>query len=181
MVRIAAAVGVLLALGAVITFAMFRAKDRKYTLTISRADGKLVATKSQADTPYRIHKRGKTVWSFRNETGVDIEVNFSEPNACHVEFDDFINGRPCESKPVFIGRGDKGKIGARVAVDWDDRTCYERPCRSDIGARVAKTGNFERVDPDLQIERDNIRVTWLLAILSALSFLWSYRRWRVAK
>lgn len=135
---------------------------RNYVLALSAdAQGTITATKVDGG-PYRVHPRGQSVWHFRNDSTRNLQVRFRETAACHFRFTPPA-AAGCASTPVGLpAGGGQPTITVHVA-DQNDTGCgANAPCPTDIDAVVADGTNWTKVDPDLQIDRDYLKLDLLI-------------------
>lgn len=167
MAKVFQAVGILLALG-VAAAHLAGGSNHSYDITFVMRNGVLAADKAQP-SPHLVAKKHSTTWTFTNRAGADVEFQVYEPEPCHFRFTPAGN-TDCASKLVRIAADQPQRIVAHV-VKSDDGKCTDKaPCAGIVNARLVTDSLVRRVDPDLQIERDNL-ADWqsvLLAVLAGL-------------
>jgi len=174
--RAAVVVGLLLA-SSVEARALGFMQYHHYTVTFVKAtDGSIRAEKEPGVLYFEIDYGFGTDWTFVNNTGIAIDVQFQESSAramCHLRF--IPTGSVfCESSVIQLAPGASDTLHAD-ALDlnaWDYCWSYD-PCPGEL--RVAPHGQvLTPVDPDLEIERDYLFAAVAAVAASLLSFLAAY-------
>jgi hypothetical protein len=167
--RLVQAVGVLIGIGAAVSFFFRGGNPHSYDITFKSEKG-LTAEKHQPE-PHLVNSNpGKpTTWTFTN--GADEAVTFEmyEKDGCHFTFTPAHAKENCRSQEITVGKGDTRQIKAHVH-DWDGKECSSsQPCPVIVNAKREKE-EFQKVDPKLQIEDGGLLTNylgWLLAVASA--------------
>jgi hypothetical protein len=183
MARIAAGLGVVFALVAGGLASRF-AEPHHYTVTFTLdKDGVIRADK---DPLFEIDYNYGTDWTFVNNTGVAIDVQFLEPPTrplCHLKFSP-ASSVSCESnvmpiEPTVPGNRATLSADALDLQPWEYCWSYTT-CPGEI--RAARHGEvLAPIDPDLQIERDYLLAQIVFGVLSLAMFAVAFAKRRRGK
>ena len=170
MAKFVQALGVLFGIGAAAGY-LTGGGPHAYDIEFVIKNGILTAEKKQ-NPPHKVPKTHSTIWTFTNSAGADVIFEFydAKPAPCRFEFTPPGNTRPCGSSLVTVktGPGQRAQVVAHTHRDWDGKDCVKVSCPGIIEARLVTDSSFHKVDPDLQIERDNL-LNQLRALLAALA------------
>ena len=180
MAKSAAALGILFALFAGGLFSRF-AEPHHYTVTFTLSkDGVISADK---DPLFEIDYGYGTDWTFVNNTGVPIDVQFQEPLSrplCHLQFSP-AGSVSCESQVMPIEPGSRATLSAQALDLQPNEYCWSfRTCPGEV--RAARRGQvLAPIDPDLQIERDYLLAQIVFGALSLAMFAVAFAKRRRGK
>ena len=150
---------------------------RQYTVTIAKnSDGSLHANKDPDDGYFEIDYGYGTDFTFVNNTGVAIDVQFQEPanrSMCHLQFSPW-GSVFCESQIIQLDPGQSKPLHADALDLSPTDYCWSFDrCPGEVRAGL-RGQVLVPIDPDLQIERDYLAPVIAAAIASLLSFLFAF-------
>jgi hypothetical protein len=180
--RVAAGLGVVLALLAAGLLVFGSASDHSYTVEIHKSGNAYVVTKNT--TFFEVDYQRTTTWSIANQTDDSIDFQFDEwiPSSgfCVVDFSP-AGDHTCQSKRITLAPRGSTTVTATARDLMPDFWYYVYPFNhfnSDFLAGATTTTVLPPLDPEIEIDRDGLLA--IISLLLALMFggLWFFMRRR---
>ena len=178
--KVVGGVGILLVVGAGVMY--FKSgSNHDYEVRIQRTTGGLYSAQKSPSDPFEVDYGYLTRWLFINETGRDIDLQFDERllGQCDVTFQPH-GIFDCQTPVIQLAAGGREVVTAEVhsSVPVGSMTV---PSDLKVGDRGSI--NLQKIDPDLEIERESTFREFLplgMLVLGSVMVLGSLRMRRAA-